>query len=129
MDGFAGNSGFLAIVIAGAPGGQADLDPTGGPIAGARKTGLLDKALDQVDGMSVLLLPVRRQPRGDPPQQMAGQVWHTHPRQNEQTRVVGDQPQMAAALVVCPADPLIACGAPPRRRAEKQTGQGSAILG
>src|SRR2546422_1780985 len=63
----------------------------------------------------------RSQTRGDPPQQMAGQMRHADPGQDEQTGVVGDQTQMAAPLGSRPADPLNACGALPGRRAEKRS--------
>ena len=55
-----GHSGLAAIVIAGAPGRQAHLHPAGGPVAGARKTRLFHEGLQQINGMSVLLLPIGR---------------------------------------------------------------------
>ena len=61
------DSGFKAVVIAGASGRQAYRYPAGCLVAGARKAGLFHEALDQINGMSVLLLPIGRQTRGDLP--------------------------------------------------------------
>ena len=67
VDRLAGDSGFKTVVIAGAPGRQAYRYPTGCLVAGARKAGLFHEALDQINGVSVLPLPIGRQPRGDLP--------------------------------------------------------------
>src|SRR6267143_5281243 len=79
--------------------------------------------------MPVLLLPIERQTRRDSPQQMTGQMRHAHPRQDEQTGVVGEQAQMAAARWATPADPPVPGGGLPGSRAKEQTGQRSAVRG
>ena len=52
--------GLAAVIIASAPGGQAHLHPTGGPVAGARKARRFHEGLQQINGMAVLLLPIGR---------------------------------------------------------------------
>src|SRR6266581_1922435 len=59
---------------------------------------------------------------------MAGQVWHLYPRQEQQTRVIDDEAQIAATLLATPANPPIARGRLPSSRSKKQTGQRPAVF-
>ena len=58
---------------------------------------------------------------------MAGQVRHPNPGQNQETRVVGQQAQMALTLLGIPANPLVPRRGLPSRRAEQQAGQRAAL--
>src|SRR6266446_2379661 len=59
---------------------------------------------------------------------MAGQVRHTDPRQDEEPGVVGDQAQMARALLGAPANPRVARRCLPGRRTKQETSQRPTVL-
>ena len=64
----------------------------------------LDEGLQEMNRMPVLILPVRAQAPGNPAQDMAGQMRHSHPGQDEETGVVGQSWQMASARLRGPAN-------------------------
>ena len=49
---------------------NSDRDPVGGPVTGALETIPLDKGFDQVDGMSVFVLPIAAQATSDHTQEV-----------------------------------------------------------
>src|ERR1017187_8865081 len=117
---------FLDRSLRGAPwpvaapaGGNPHGDPTGGPVSGAGKAVSLDEGLQQINRMTVLSLPVTAQAPGDPAQDMAGQMRHSYPGQDEETGVVGQPREMAATPFRGPADEGVAGLALPGGRAKQ----------
>src|ERR1019366_6929032 len=82
----------------------------------------LDEGFQQINRMTILILPVMAQAPGDPAQDMAGQMRHSHPGQDEETAVVGQSRQMAATRCRGPADEGVAGLALPGGRAKQETG-------
>ena len=66
--------------------GLAQRDPIGGPIAGACKALVIHEGLQQIEGLTILGLPVGGDPAADPAQDVAGQVRHAQPRQDGHIR-------------------------------------------
>jgi hypothetical protein len=79
----------------------------------------LDEGLQEMNRMPVLILPVRAQAPGNPAQDMAGQMRHSHPGQDEETGVVGQSRQMASARLRGPANEGVAGLALPGGRAKQ----------
>ncbi len=94
------------------------MDPTRGPVAGSPKPIAIHEGLQQFDAVSVLGCPIGIEATDDMPQQMTGQMWDAHPRQNQKASVVGQARKTAAALIRIPPDPLIAGLGLPGCRAE-----------
>ena len=78
--------------------------------------------------MSIFGLPVPADPARYLPKDPTAQIRHLDPGQDQKTGVVGDQPQVALALLGRPADKLVPVLTLPGRRAEHQAGQGSALV-
>lgn len=117
----------MIAVIAGTASGLTGEDPVCRPITGASEQGPVDKGFQQIDGMSILFLPVRADAMGNPGEDMAGQMGNLNPRQDEKTHVVRQIPQVAFPIFFVPRDEGI-----PRRRlpgsgAKQKTGQGTAL--
>ena len=82
----------------------------------------IHECLHQGHRVSPALLPVRAEPPKHQLHKAADQIRRMALRQNEQPRVVGDQPEALAPLLIIPTDKLLS---PPQmqrgRRPERQT--------
>ena len=79
--------------------------------------------------MTVFAPPIRRDPGGDFPQDVAGQLRRENPGKEEETGVVDDLFQAGGALGCRPANPPVAGRALPGRGAKHHAGQGAAVAG
>ena len=70
--------------------GLAQANPIGRAVAGAGKALALDKGFHQPEGLPVFGLPVLAQAAADLAQNVAGQVRHAHPGEEDKTGVVDD---------------------------------------
>ena len=77
--------------------------------------------------MAVFSLPVPGDAARHLPQDPTAQIRHLDPGQDEKTRVVGHQLQMALPLSARPTDELVARLTLPSRRCEHQASQGTAL--
>jgi len=73
--------------------------------------------------MAVFLYPVRTDPPGDSSQDMAGQVRHPDPGQDQKPHVVGQEVEVYLSCISIPADKVISGGTLPGRRAKEKAGQ------
>ena len=123
VDVFDRRADSAVAVLAGAALRLPDANPVGGAIAGTAEALALDKRFEQMHGMSVSRLPISGQPSGDAPQQVAGQMGHADPGQDQKATIVDQQRQAARAGGVVPTNPAVAGLGLPGRRAEKQAGK------
>ena len=77
--------------------------------------------------MAVLLLPIAAQAPDDGAQDVAGQMRHPHPGQDQETRVVGHPREALPTLLGSPADERVAGLALPGGRTKHQTGHRSTL--
>jgi hypothetical protein len=123
-DVFGGATLSLAGTIhAAAPLRDADLDPIGGAITGARETGRVhqgfqQKRLDLIGGP-----PVLRKLTGGVGEEVAGQIANTNPRQDQEATVIDNLGKVGLASGVTPADPSVAGSHFPGGAGEEQTGE------
>src|SRR6266516_7517562 len=86
--------GSVGPVLPGPALGLTYAHPVGGTVSGARKTVALHKSLQQVNGMAVFGLPITTDASGNPAQNVAGQVRHPRPGNDQKASVVGDERQL-----------------------------------
>ena len=100
--------------------GKAARHPQRAPVrravAGAGEPRRVHESLGQEHRVAVHRLHVRRQPSQAQPQHPRGQVGHPVRRQDDETRVVGDQMQAPELLLRRPTDPAVARGQLERAR-------------
>lgn len=113
----------VALILARSSRGLPDAHPVGRTVAGALKPIPLHERFEQMNRMSVTLLPVGGDLPGNLPKNMARQMIDADPRQDEETLVIGDQRQPPRALLGRPANPPIARSALPGRGSKEQAGQ------
>ena len=107
--------------------GQAQANPVGRPITAPAEARRIDEGFQQMNRMGIERLPILGDPPRHPPQEVTGQRPHLHPRQNQETGVVGDQVQVAPAHFNRPADEAVPRGQVPwsRRPGQRREGIGS----
>jgi hypothetical protein len=115
--------GLAGAIHAAAPLGEADLDPVGGAITGAREAGRVhqgfqQKRLDLIGGA-----PVSRKLASGLREEVAGQMADTNPRQNQEAAVIDDLGKVGLASGIRPADPNVAGSHFPGGAGEEQAGQ------
>lgn len=89
--------------MATAAGGQVDIEPVGGAVAGPSEALGIDQGLDQPRPQPVTGLPVGRYATRGQRQCVAGQMRHANPRQYQKTAVVNQWQQIAFAAGLIPA--------------------------
>src|SRR5579864_1569239 len=114
---------FMLAVHATPPPGLAHPDPVGSPVAGATKTRHIHQGFQQHGMTPEVLLPVSRHLPCTQRQDLAGESFDVHPRQNQESTVVDDLLQVPLSLCLAPADPRIPSPHLPGRRVPEQTGQ------
>ena len=95
--------------------------PMARPITSPAKSPSLDKTLQQIDRMPVLVLPILTQPPGHLAQKVAGQAGDSDPRQDQIATVVGQIMKSGGPLRLIPTDKLIPCPAATRPRQKADT--------
>jgi hypothetical protein len=75
--------------------------------ASAREARLLDEGLQQHRAVRVARVPVTRQSSADEGEDTRGKVTTLNPRQDQKSRIVDDEVQVARTLFVRPADELV----------------------
>src|SRR5688500_11234778 len=75
-DFFEGTVSFLGLIVLAPTGGVTQINPVGRAIARALELLRVNEGLQQINRMSIELLPIRRDDPSHSPQQMAGQVRH-----------------------------------------------------
>ncbi len=110
-------------VLSGPALGVPDMEPVRGFVADALEAVLLNKGLHQVHGMAVFLDPVLSETPHDPAQEMAGQMRHPHPGQDEEAGIIGHEGEVGGSCVRLPADQGVARGGFPCGGTEEETGQ------
>ena len=103
------------------------MGPARGPVAGSTEAAAFDKGFEQLHPMAVALDPELGNASAHLPEQMAGQMRHPDPGQDQKAGVVGEQRQVALAHLRVPSDKRIAALRFPCRRAEEHTGERAAL--
>jgi hypothetical protein len=96
--------------------------PVGSSIASAGEARLFNEGLQKYRTISIACVPVVGQASTHQGEHARSQVTTLDPRQDEEARVVDDQVQVAAALLVSPADGIIARFDFPGARTEAECG-------
>ena len=117
------HSQIIVPVLPGPALGVPDMEPVRGFVADALETGSLHKGLHQVDGMAVFLDPVLLKTSHNPAQEMAGQMRHPHPGQDEEASIVGHQGEVGGSGGWLPADKGVTRGGFPGGGPEEEAGQ------
>ena len=89
--GFYGAVGFHCVVVFAPSSGQSEVDPIGGLIAGPTETLGVDESLEEIEGMAVNPLPVRRDHSSHFREQMRGEMRYRNPREYEKSVIVGQK--------------------------------------
>src|ERR1035437_4660611 len=113
----------LAPTLARPAGSLTHPNPVGRLVTSAPESVRLHEGFQQVNGVVVALLPVGSDAPGNLRQNMAGQMGHPHPGQDQKTAVVGDELQARSTLLRRPTDPLVSISALPGGSAKEQAGQ------
>jgi hypothetical protein len=82
--------GLAGAIHATAPLGDADLDPVGGAITGARETGRVHQGFQQKRLDLIAGPPVLRKLAGGRREEMAGKIADANPGQNQEATVIDD---------------------------------------
>ena len=88
--------------------GLADTNPVGCLVAGALKSALLDKGLQEIQRMMIDSHPVVGDPPGTEGQYLTGQMFNRDPWQDEEPGVVRHEVKMLFFCLFIPADEGIA---------------------
>ena len=112
----------LGLFLDPAPGGLAQVDPVGRPVACALEALAIHEGLQVMDRVTVELLPVGADPAGDAAQDMAGQMRNLDPGQDEEARVICQEMEMLPAHRRRPADEPVARSHVPRSGTPCQAG-------
>ena len=113
----------MIAIIAGAALGLAGKNPVCRLITNAPEQGSVNKGLQQIDGVTILLMPVSADTTGDPGEDMTGQMGNPDPGQDEEAHVVRQIPQVAFPFLLCPPDGGIPWCGFPCRGAKQETSQ------
>ena len=110
-------------VVAAAPFGLTDINPVGCLVTDALEAVTFHKGFQQIKGMVVFLYPVRADTPGDSSQDMAVQVRHSDPGQNQKPHVIGQKFEIALFCLRIPANKVIPGSTVPGCRAKEKTNQ------
>ena len=97
----------MGFVVYAPPRGLPHMYPVGCPVAGSLEPLGIDEGLQEVDRVSVDLLPVTRYPSGHPCQQVGRQMIDSDPWQQEKTVVVDYQVDVFPAYLRGPSDEAV----------------------
>ena len=100
--------------------GVTDVDPVCGPVAGSLESLSFHEGFEQNRAVAVALLPVLAQPSDCRPKDAGGEVVGSNPGEDQETCVVDDPVEAEQALVLGPADELVAWRHGPRRGSKAQ---------
>lgn len=78
----------MVPIVAAAAGGQANIDPVSGTLAGPGEAPGVDQGLGEPGRQPVARLPVAGYPAQGPPQDMTRQIWHADPEQDHRKRLL-----------------------------------------
>ena len=93
---FSTSVGLLRWATVAPPAGLPQNDPVRREVTGAPVAGGIDKRLQKTDRMPVELLPIMWQLACHTSQHMRCQVWHLHPRRDQEAAVVSQQMSILA---------------------------------
>src|SRR5271157_666170 len=110
--------GSVCQVVLAASGGQPQIHPVGRAVGGAGKLLGVNKGLQEVNGMLVEDVPVRRNPSGHPCQQVTGQMRNAYPWKDEKAGVVSQEVNVTLARLRTPPDVAVPRTQVARGRAE-----------
>src|ERR1039458_10391624 len=82
--------------------------PVGRTVTGSTEPLRIDERLQEVNGMPVHLLPVIGNPSRHPTQDMRRQIFSADPGQDQEARVVSDEPDAVASCSSVPTDVAVA---------------------
>jgi len=99
---------FLTLRVLAATCRQAQWNPVGCAIAGPTRSCRINKRFEKVDRTPVDPRPIARQHQRHPTQNMRCQVRNMNPWQDQETCVVGNETNIAAASFRRPSDETIA---------------------
>ena len=91
-------------VIAGVAFGLTGKNPVCRLITNAPEQGSVNKGLQQIDWVTILLMPVGADATGDPGEDMTGQMGNPDPGQDKEAHVVRQIPQVAFPVLLVPPD-------------------------
>ena len=117
----------MITVIAGAAFGLAGKYPVCRLITDAPEQGAIDKGFQQIDWMTIFLMPVVADATGDPGENMTSQMGNPDPGQDKEAHVVRQIPQVAFPVLLVPPDEGIPWRGFPCRRAKQETTQGATL--
>ena len=103
--------------------GLADMDPVGGPVAGALEAVALDEGFEEDGSEGEALSPVVLDAAGGQGEELGGEAFGFDPGEDEEAGVVDNEGEARLPLIVRPADEGVPGSDLPGGGAEAQTGQ------
>src|ERR1039458_3255811 len=101
--------------------------PVGRTVTGSTEPLRIDERLQEVNGMPVHLLPVIGNPSRHPTQDMRRQIFSADPGQDQEARVVSDEPDAVASCSSVPTDVAVAAAEVTGSRCPGQARDGTAF--
>jgi hypothetical protein len=114
---------IIVTVLPGPSFGLTNMEPVRGFVADALEAISLNKGLHQVHGMAVFLEPVLLKTAHDSAKDMAGQMRHPHPGQDEEAGIVSYAVEIGGSCGRLPSDKGVTRGGFPCGGTEEETGQ------
>src|SRR5579864_6820910 len=97
----------MLAVHAAASGRLPDMQPVGSTVAGSAKTAGVHQRFQQQRALTIVAFPIARYVPSTQGEDFARESLDANPRQDEKSSVVHDPLQVAAPLLIAPADPLV----------------------
>src|SRR6266487_6168687 len=113
----------MLAVHAAASCGLPNMQPVGSTVAGPAKTAAVHQRFQQQRSMTIMAFPIAWHVPSTQGENFAGESLDVDPRQDEKSSVVHDPLQVAAPLLLAPADPFVPRLHLPGGRRPEQTGQ------
>jgi hypothetical protein len=94
----------MSEIVFSTPGSPSQQHPVSRAVAGPAKALRINEGLGEPDGVPIHSFPVVRQSGRHPAENVRRQMWRTDPGQDQKTCVVSDEPNVALASFLIPAD-------------------------
>lgn len=107
---------------------EADRNPIGRLVTDSLEAGEVHESLQEHDGMMVDLLPVLGEDFDHSPQDVGGQMEHSHPGQDKETSILNNEMDVSIPVKRFPSDEMIPADHLPGCRPPTEASQGAILM-
>ena len=112
----------VSLIVFTPAGGIADVDPSGGLVAGSLEPLAIDEGFGEINRMMVYRIPMIGQHPAHLPQNMRCQVLDANPGENEESAIIHDEMKILSSHMGRPADKPVPAADMAGSRRPGQTG-------